>query len=42
MGMLCIGEPAFDSVHEFDDDREFYQYALEITYTIPSEETIRQ
>lgn len=42
IGMLCMGKPAFDSVHEFDDDREFYQYALGITRAIPSEETIRQ
>lgn len=42
IGMLCMGKPAFDSVHEFDDNREFYQYALGITRTIPSEGTIRQ
>ncbi|GAA6292345.1 hypothetical protein F220043C3_07790 [Enterocloster asparagiformis] len=28
-------EPSFDSVHEFDDDREFYQYALGIARSIP-------
>lgn len=42
IGMLCMGRPAFDSVHEFDDDREFYKYALGITRSIPSEETLRQ
>lgn len=42
IGMLCMGKPAFDSVHEFDDDPEFYQYALGITRSIPSEETLRQ
>ena len=42
IGMLCMGKPAFDSVHEFEDDPEFYQYALGITHKIPSEETLRQ
>ena len=42
IGMLCLGKPAYDSVHEFDDDPEFYQYALGITRKIPSEETLRQ
>lgn len=42
IGMLCMGKLSFDSVHEFDDDPEFYQYALGITRKIPSEETLRQ
>ena len=42
IGMLCMGKPPFDSVHEFDDAPEFYQYALGITRKIPSEETLRQ
>lgn len=39
IGMLCMGKPAFDSVHEFDDDQEFYQHTLGITRSIPSEKT---
>ncbi len=31
---------AYESVHEFDDDPDFYQYALGIVRSIPSEETI--
>lgn len=42
IGMLCMGKPSYESVHEFDDDKEFYKYALGITRTIPSEETLRQ
>lgn len=42
IGMLCMGKPGFDSVHEFDDDPEFYQQALGIVRSIPSEETLRQ
>ena len=42
IGMLCMGKPAFEAVHEFDDDKKFYQYALGITRSIPSEETLRQ
>lgn len=37
-----MGKPADGSVHEFDDDQEFYKYALGITRSIPSEETLRQ
>ena len=42
IGMLCMGKTAFDSVHEFDDDQEFYKSALGIVRSIPSEETLRQ
>lgn len=42
IGMLCMGKPSYESVHEFDDDDEFYRYALGITRSIPSEETLRQ
>ena len=42
LGMLCIGKPYFESVHEMDDDRDFYKTALGITRGIPSEETLRQ
>ena len=42
IGMLCMGKPSFESVHEMDDDKEFYQAALGITRSIPSEETLRQ
>ena len=41
-GLLTMGKPAYKSVHEFDDDQEFYKYALGITRSIPSEETLRQ
>ena len=42
IGLLTMGKPAYESVHEFDDDQEFYKYALGITRSIPSEETLRQ
>lgn len=42
IGQLCMGKPQYEAVHEFDDDKEFYQYALGITRAIPSEETLRQ
>ena len=31
--LLTMGKPAYESVHEFDDDQEFYKYALGITST---------
>lgn len=42
LGMLCMGKPYFEAVHELDDDKDFYQTALGITRSIPSEETLRQ
>lgn len=42
IGMLCMGRPYFEAVHEMDDDKAFYQAALGITRSIPSEETLRQ
>ena len=42
IGMLCMGKPYFEAVHEMDDDKVFYQAALGITRSIPSEETLRQ
>jgi hypothetical protein len=42
LGMLCMGKPYFEAVHEMDDDKDFYKTALGITRTIPSEETLRQ
>lgn len=42
IGMLCMGKPQYGAVHEMDDDPEFYKYALGITRSIPSEETLRQ
>ena len=42
LGMLCMGKPSFEAVHEMDDDKEFYKAALGITRNIPSEETLRQ
>lgn len=40
--MLRMGKPYFEAVHEMDDDKAFYQAALGITPSIPSEETLRQ
>lgn len=37
-----MGKPAYEFVHEFDDDLEFYKYALGITRSIPSEEILCQ
>lgn len=42
IGMLCMGKPYFEAVHEMDDDKEFYKAALGITRSIPSKETLRQ
>ena len=42
LGMLCMGKPYFEAVHEMDDDKEFYKAALGISRNIPSEETLRQ
>lgn len=42
IGMLCMGKPEFQAVHEIDDDRDFYKTAFGIAYNIPSEETLRQ
>ena len=42
IGILCMGKPYFEAVHEMDDDKEFYKAALGITRAIPSEETLRQ
>ena len=41
LGMLCMGKPYFEAVHEMDDDKDFYKAALGITRAIPSEETLR-
>lgn len=41
IGLLTMGRPAYEAVHEFDDDQEFCKYALGITRSIPSEETLR-
>jgi hypothetical protein len=27
LGMLCMGKPDFEAVHEMDDDKEFYRFA---------------
>ena len=42
LGMLFMGKPYFEAVHEMDDDKDFYKTALFITRRIPSEETLRQ
>ena len=42
IGMLYMGKPDFQAVHEMDDDRDFYKTVLGIAYNIPSEETLRQ
>ena len=36
IGMLCMGKPQYGSVHEMDNGRDFYKYALGITRSIPS------
>ena len=38
LGMLCMGKPYFEAVHEMDDDKDFYKTALGITRSIPSED----
>ena len=42
IGMLCMGKPQYEAVHEMDDDPSFYKRALGVAYKIPSEETLRQ
>ena len=42
IGLLTMGKPSYESVHEFDEDPDFYRYALGIARSIPSEETLRQ
>lgn len=42
IGLLTMGKPAYEAVHEFDDDKDFYKHALGIARSIPSEETLRQ
>ena len=42
LGMLCMGKPYYEAVHEMDDDNAYYKAALGITRSIPSEETLRQ
>lgn len=42
IGQLTMGKPSSHSVCEFDNDQKFYQYALGIIRSIPSEETLRQ
>ena len=42
IGLLTLGKLAYVSVHEFDDDREYFQEALGIAREIPSAETVRQ
>lgn len=37
-----MGKPCFEAVHEMDDNKDFYKAALDITRSIPSEETLRQ
>ena len=42
LGMLCMGKPYYEAVHEMDDDKAFYKAALGITRSISSEETLRK
>ena len=42
IGMLYMGKPQYQAGHQMDDDQEFYKYALGITRSIPTEETLRQ
>lgn len=32
IGLLTMGKPAYESVHEFDDEQEFYKYAPIMAY----------
>lgn len=36
IGVLCMGRPYYEAVHEMDDDKKFYKTALGITRSIPS------
>ena len=42
IGMLYMGKPYYEAVHEIDDDKEFYKTALGFTRSIPSDETLCQ
>ena len=42
IGMLCQGKPKYEAVREMMDDPDYYKYALDISYAIPSAETLRQ
>ena len=42
LGMLCMGKPYYEAVHEMDDDKAFYKAALGISRSISSEETLRR
>jgi len=42
IGMLYIGKPYYEAVHEIDDDKEFYKTALGFMRSIPSDETLCQ
>ena len=42
IGLLCQGKTEYDTVHEMQDDPDFYKTALGITRRIPSAETLRQ
>ena len=42
IGMLCQGKPQYEAVREMMDDPDYYKYALDISYAIPSAETLRQ
>ena len=42
ISLLILGKTSYDSVHEFDDDPDYFQNALGIAREIPSAETIRQ
>ena len=42
IGLLCQGKTEYDTVHEMQDDPDFYKTALGITRRIPSAETLCQ
>ena len=42
IGLLCQVKTEYDTVHEMQDDPDFYKTALGITRRIPSAETLRQ
>lgn len=42
IGLLCQGKTQYEAVNEMKDDPEFFKYALGVTRSIPSAETLRQ
>lgn len=42
IGLTAMGKPQYEAVKEFEDDPEFFKYALGIVREFPSPETLRQ